>query len=305
VGDKIFNNGMHDQLLAMTSQLIGITVSAAAGGSDKDQAIAGWVASQATKFNYLEHEERVAFTKAMGGCGTNDDCSREKWEQGKFDEDSKGNLEYAKDITGSQRATMARDRIMDDLDALIAMPCGNSTCENYKQLLVNRSLDAIEYLSGVIKDWAPTYDRIGLLGGAAMGAEGAKTTLQVGESAISSRIQKAIDYLVGAKGGAKAPKTVEKISNPPQAPIIPSDWVSRPGRNGGEIYFPAGTDPAKGEHIRVMPPGSSPVPGYEDGYWRWQNSGKQPMNPATGKPGIGQGDTHVPLPPDSVPPVRR
>lgn len=105
--------------------------------------------------------------------------------------------------------------------------------------------------------------------------------------------------------GAKSPKTVEEISNPPQAPVIPSDWVSRPGRNGGEIYFPPGTDPAKGEHIRVMPPGSSPVPGYENGYWRWQNSGKQPMNPATGKPGIGQGDTHIPLPADSLPPVRR
>jgi len=107
------------------------------------------------------------------------------------------------------------------------------------------------------------------------------------------------------KVGRRLHKTVEEISNPPQAPVIPSGWVSRPGRNGGEIYFPAGTDPAKGEHIRVMPPGSSPVPGYEDGYWRWQNSGKQPMNPSTGKPGIGQGDTHVPLPPDSLPPVRR
>lgn len=107
------------------------------------------------------------------------------------------------------------------------------------------------------------------------------------------------------KGKAKTPKTVEEISNPPQAPIIPSGWVSRPGKNGGEVYYPQGTDPAKGEHIRVMPPGSSAVSGYENGYWRWQNSGKQPMNPATGKPGIGQGDTHIPLPPDSLPPVRR
>ena len=107
------------------------------------------------------------------------------------------------------------------------------------------------------------------------------------------------------KGGAKPPKNVEEITNPPQAPIIPSGWVSQPGKKGGEVYFPPGTDPAKGEHIRVMPPGSSAVPGYESGYWRWQNAGKQPMNPATGKPGIGPGDTHIPLPPDSLPPVRR
>ena len=55
IGDKIFANGSHDQLLAMTSQLIGMSVAAAAGGSDKDQAIAGWVAAQATKFNNLDH----------------------------------------------------------------------------------------------------------------------------------------------------------------------------------------------------------------------------------------------------------
>ncbi|WP_218170724.1 hypothetical protein, partial [Pseudomonas gingeri] len=109
----------------------------------------------------------------------------------------------------------------------------------------------------------------------------------------------------GAGGGPKTPNAIEEISNPPQAPVIPAGWVSRPGRNGGEIYFPAGTDPAKGEHIRVMPPGSSPVPGYENGYWRWQNSGKQPMYPSTGKPGKGPGDTHVPLPPNSLPPFRR
>ncbi len=137
VGDKIFSNGMHDQLLAMTSQLIGLTVAAAAGGNDKDQAIAGWVASQATKFNYLEHEARVAFAKAMGGCGTDDECSREKWEQGKFDEDSTGNMEYAKDIADSQRAKMARDRIMDDLDTLVAITDLTDTEKSLAQNITN------------------------------------------------------------------------------------------------------------------------------------------------------------------------
>jgi filamentous hemagglutinin len=109
-----------------------------------------------------------------------------------------------------------------------------------------------------------------------------------------------------AKSGAKTPKHLEKIVNPAQAPIIPKDWVSRPGKKGGEIFFPLGTDPAKGEHIRIMPPGSSPVPELnENGYWRWQNAGGQAMDPATGKPGKGMGDTHIPLPLDSTPPVRR
>lgn len=119
-------------------------------------------------------------------------------------------------------------------------------------------------------------------------------------------------YFVGESGAwvhntcrAKKPNTVERITNPEQAPVIPADWISKPGRNGGEIYYPAGTNPANGEHIRVMPPGSSPVKGYENGYWRWQNSNKQPMNPATGKPGKGRGDTHIPLPKNSLPPTRR
>ena len=89
------------------------------------------------------------------------------------------------------------------------------------------------------------------------------SAVQVAVGTISGVVGKVVS-VKGAKGGAKIPQTVEEISNPPQAPVIPSGWVSRPGRNGGEIYFPAGTDPAKGEHIRVMPPGSSPVPGYEE-----------------------------------------
>ena len=117
--------------------------------------------------------------------------------------------------------------------------------------------------------------------GAADGLKGAGK-----QKTVSAGSQKKIDNkedLAPEKGGPKVPKNVEKISNPPQAPVIPAGWVSRPGKNGGEIYFPPGTDPAKGEHIRVMPPGSSAVPGYENGYWRWQNSNKQAIDPATGK----------------------
>lgn len=38
-------------------------------------------------------------------------------------------------------------------------------------------------------------------------------------------------------------------------------------------YFLVGADPAKGKHIKVMSPGSSPVPRYENGYWRGQKLG--------------------------------
>lgn len=53
-------------------------------------------------------------------------------------------------------------------------------------------------------------------------------------------------------------------------------------------------------YIRLMPPGSTPVPGLENGYWIFVKNG-QPVNPATGGAGT-RGDTHVPLPPNTVPP---
>lgn len=78
VGDKIFNDGMHDQLLAMTSQLIGLTVAAAAGGSDKDQAVAGWVASQATKYNSLDHPTAEKLLNELKSCKSTAGCSEQK-----------------------------------------------------------------------------------------------------------------------------------------------------------------------------------------------------------------------------------
>jgi hypothetical protein len=106
------------------------------------------------------------------------------------------------------------------------------------------------------------------------------------------------------KTGPKTPTNLQPTTNPPQAPVIPGDWVSQPGSKGGEVFFPPGTDPANGENIRVMPPGSSPLPGQQDGYWVWTSPSGQPLDPSTGKPG-NKGATHVPLPPKSEPPPRR
>jgi filamentous hemagglutinin len=58
VGKDIFPGDAHERLIAMTSQLIGISVAAAAGGSEKDQEKAGWVAQQAAVYNFLTHEQQ-------------------------------------------------------------------------------------------------------------------------------------------------------------------------------------------------------------------------------------------------------
>ncbi|HHY6312618.1 TPA: VENN motif pre-toxin domain-containing protein, partial [Salmonella enterica] len=103
----------------------------------------------------------------------------------------------------------------------------------------------------------------------------------------------------------KVPPKLQPFTNPPQGPVIPQGWVSKPGRTpGSTIYYPPNTDPGSpgSSYIRVMPPGSTPVPGLENGYWISVKNG-QPTNPATGGTGT-RGETHVPLPTDTMPPKR-
>lgn len=108
------------------------------------------------------------------------------------------------------------------------------------------------------------------------------------------------------KGSApKVPLNLQPFTNPAQGPVIPQGWVSRPGRApGSTIYYPPNTDPSSpgSTYIRVMPPGSTPVPGLENGYWISVKNG-QPANPATGGTGT-RGETHIPLPVDTMPPKR-
>ncbi|MBX8487687.1 DUF637 domain-containing protein [Pseudomonas cichorii] len=187
--------------LLTASELIGALTAAAAGG---DASVGADVAANGTRYNYLEHSENEAFIKDMLGCDT-DKCAKEKWELGGFDQDSQGNIEYANDVAGSMRARDARDRVMDKLDSILDMNCPTSACEGYKQLLVQRSLDTLEHLNGVIKDWATLDNYLGLMHGAAVGAQrGAILAASPAESLALIRAQKALDYLSGAKakGGA-------------------------------------------------------------------------------------------------------
>ncbi|WP_448651370.1 two-partner secretion domain-containing protein [Pseudomonas fluorescens] len=78
VGDKIFVGEMHDQLLAMTSQLIGVTVAGAAGGSDKQLEVAGWVTQQATKFNSLDHPTAERLLNELKACRAGGNCTEAK-----------------------------------------------------------------------------------------------------------------------------------------------------------------------------------------------------------------------------------
>ncbi|MCQ4390098.1 hypothetical protein [Enterobacter roggenkampii] len=107
------------------------------------------------------------------------------------------------------------------------------------------------------------------------------------------------------KGTPKIPSNLQPFTNPAQGPVIPKGWVSKLGRTpGSTIYYPPNTDPSNpgSTYIRVMPSGSTPIPGLENGYWIFVKNG-QPINPATGGTGTC-GETHVPLPTDTMPPKR-
>lgn len=42
----------------------------------------------------------------------------------------------------------------------------------------------------------------------------------------------------------KVPPKLQPFTNPPQGPVIPQGWVSKPGRTpGSTIYYPPNTDP--------------------------------------------------------------
>lgn len=73
-GDDLFPGEAHERLLAMTSQLIGMTVAAGLGGSAKDQEVAAWVAQQGTIYNELQHKEIEALIGEARTCEAKNNC---------------------------------------------------------------------------------------------------------------------------------------------------------------------------------------------------------------------------------------
>ncbi|WP_232910572.1 filamentous hemagglutinin N-terminal domain-containing protein [Pseudomonas paralactis] len=78
VGEKIFPGEAHERVLAMTSQLVGMTVAAAAGGDAKAQEKAAWVAQQATVYNNLNHVEAENLLKEIKDCRATKTCGEAK-----------------------------------------------------------------------------------------------------------------------------------------------------------------------------------------------------------------------------------
>ncbi|PMQ09315.1 Toxin CdiA [Pseudomonas sp. AD21] len=112
-GEKIFPGAAHDQVLAMTSQLLGMTVAAAAGGSDKDQQVAGWVAQQATANNYLTHAQKEAISKQLvEACGKDVQCQENELSKWKPIADSQNGFNEAEQAQFDQASKTLGEKLL-------------------------------------------------------------------------------------------------------------------------------------------------------------------------------------------------
>lgn len=75
VGEHIFPGASHEQLLTMTSQLLGLTVAAGLGADEKGQQVAGWVAQNATQYNNLDHPTAERMLGELKACRATKQCT--------------------------------------------------------------------------------------------------------------------------------------------------------------------------------------------------------------------------------------
>ncbi|AWQ82335.1 hypothetical protein CSC33_5004 [Pseudomonas aeruginosa] len=214
-------------LLIMSSQLIGVLAASTQGDADaKSLQTGAWVAGNATQYNYLEHSDVLAFAEDMKSCGKDEGCQKGKWEKERYNDESNLNVQEAKNTYGPLRAKEKRLQIAESLDTLMSVHCVTSRCESYKTELLGRSVDSYIHLSKVLDEWAPTLDRLALIGGAAAGKQIDSKVKRPGmpEPAELAQVQKAVDYLAGAKGTSSVvdaeKAALERIAQNPKGPDL-------------------------------------------------------------------------------------
>ncbi|HFQ2175816.1 TPA: DUF637 domain-containing protein, partial [Pseudomonas aeruginosa] len=203
-------------LLIMSSQLIGVLAASTQGDADaKSLQTGAWVAGNATQNNYIEHSDVLAFAEDMRSCGKDEGCQKDKWEKERYSDESKLNVQEAQNTYGPLRAKEKRLQIVESMDTLVSIQCVTSRCESYKTELLEQSVDSYIHLSKVLDEWAPTLDRLALIGGAAAGKQIDSKVKRPGmpEPVELAQVQKAVDYLAALKAtGASGKPLVSKGS---------------------------------------------------------------------------------------------
>ena len=130
-GENLFPGEAHERLLAMTSQLIGMTVAAGLGGSAKDQEVAGWVAQQGTVYNYLEHSQQEALAKQIDGtCKGKVSCILEKLDEWKPLADKQNIFTPAEQVQYDQAQQILTHKLLENCQSDF---CNIYTLINMKQ----------------------------------------------------------------------------------------------------------------------------------------------------------------------------
>ena len=307
-----------EKLLTMSSQIVGVLAAAAQHDVDASKLEKGkWIAQNLTQYNFLNHQEVKNLIKEARECSATNTCDQVR---NKFadlnDANDKRLRDYCESDPSGCRAAyqsfvsesnqtfelLAQARTSSDIPESLKAAMGAAQLFNTqaKIFLATEAIAAgtvqagVDLAEGVGFDVDP--EKVASVG---KGVAGSAAII------IGGKGPKDVKEVNSISAGPKVPAKLQPLSNPPQGPVIPSDWVSRPGKTpGSTIYYPSGSDPSApgSTYIRLMPSGSTPVPGLENGYWISVKNG-QPVNPATGGTGA-RGDTHVPLPPNTVPPER-
>ncbi|MFG0382588.1 filamentous hemagglutinin N-terminal domain-containing protein [Pseudomonas sp. zbq_18] len=185
VGDKIFPGEAHDRVVAMTSQLIGIVVADAAGGSTKDQEVAGWVNVQATLNNYLNHDEVDKLAEELIQCRSKADPQACRT-QVKTDFETVSGTKTGIDLSGCKRG--GEQLCLDQLNAAEA---GTTALDKYLELVsfsdeeraimedfqaINESDERIAYTEWLRPFWEGSGAAAGVLGGVVAVAGKGKST---------------------------------------------------------------------------------------------------------------------------------
>lgn len=178
-------------------------VVAAAGG---DAIVAANTANIETSNNYLDQGDSVSFGLDMLTCKGDEACQQKKWKEQAYAEESIYNENFAKDVSGPLLAKDKMLQISAGLREILAMQCDTSTCETYKQQLIESALTSYQSLSGVAGEWAPSMDRLSLiLGASTTPSEGLKPRPPGTPSMTGgAQVEKAIEYFTKVKLAQRA-----------------------------------------------------------------------------------------------------
>ncbi|MDF3933786.1 DUF637 domain-containing protein, partial [Pseudomonas citronellolis] len=213
-----------EALLSMSSQLLGLVATVAQDPTADAGKLetSSWVAKNSTQYNFLAHE-LDGLEKEASECTTTKTCDqvREKYRQ----------LSVANDDSLAAACTASKGACLREYGYLVT-----------ERLSIQRKLEEMYANDAIPLAFKEDLHRYNLQNVGAMGqlveASAAMNLQDKGASAAqASWGASLLAALAGAKlgdgakgAGPKVPPKLLPLSNPPQGPVIPSSWVSRPGK---------------------------------------------------------------------------